>query len=135
MIVIEGLEPKDHDWPTYNPYSALGAPILPSWPRGFPLEDIKASNCSNTTLHTIRQLKASSIGVLQSLADNQPDVDVIFCLTMPIPFLFNQAAEDKHLIIPKGCLTPYNAQVITLHFRATFFNWIASTNCCEWTSL
>ena len=45
--IIEGLEPKDHDWPTYNSYPALGAPTLYSWPRGLLLEDIKASNCSN----------------------------------------------------------------------------------------
>ena len=116
---IEVLEPKDHDWPTYNPYPALGAPTLPSWPRGLPLEDIKVSNCSDTPLHTIK-LKPSSIGVLQSLTDYQPDVDAIFRLTMPIPFFFNRPKENKHLMIPKGCLTPYNAQA-TLHFKAGFF--------------
>ena len=116
---IEVLEPKVHDWPTYNPYPALGAPTLPSWPRGLPLEDIKVSKCNDTPLHTIK-LKASLIGVLQSLADYQPDVDAIFRLTMPIPFFFNQPEENKHLMIPKGCLTPYNAQA-TLHFKAGFF--------------
>ena len=29
------LELDDHKWPTYNPYPVLGAPTLPSWPRGF----------------------------------------------------------------------------------------------------
>ena len=116
---VSVLEPKDHNWPTYNPYPALGAPTLPSWPRGLPLDDIKVPNCSNTPLHTIR-VKSSSIAVLQSLAEYQPDVDAIFRLTMPIPFFFNRPKEDKHLMIPKGCLTPYNAQA-TLHFRAGFF--------------
>ena len=32
--IISVLEPKDHNWPTYNPYPILGAPTLPSWPRG-----------------------------------------------------------------------------------------------------
>ena len=29
---IDALEPQGHDWPTFNPYPALGAPTLPSWP-------------------------------------------------------------------------------------------------------
>jgi hypothetical protein len=116
---IEALEPSDHNWPTYNPYPALGAPTLPSWPRGLPLEDIKVTNCSDTPLHTT-ELKANSIAVLQSLADYQPDVDAIYRLTMPVPFFFNRPKQNKHLMIPKGCLTPYNAQA-TLHFKAGFF--------------
>lgn len=117
--IISVLEPKDHNWPTYNPYPILGAPTLPSWPRGLPLDDIKVSNCSDTTLHTIR-MKGGSIAVLQSLAEYQPDVDAIFRLTMPIPFFFNKTKVNKHLMIPKGSLTPYNAQA-TLHFSAGFF--------------
>ena len=116
---IDVLEPKDHNWPTYNPYPVLGAPTLPSWPRGLPLDDIKVPNCSNTPLHNVT-LKASSIAVLQSLAEYEPDVDAIYRLTMPIPFFFNRPKEDKHLMVPKGTLTPYNAQA-TLHFRAGFF--------------
>lgn len=113
------LEPKDHKWPTYNPYPSLGAPTLPSWPRGLPLDDIKLPNCSVTPLHEVR-LKASSIAVLQSLADKQPDVDAIFRITMPIPFNFKETKVNKHLMIPKGALTPYNAQA-TLHFQPGFF--------------
>ena len=116
---IEVLEPKDHNWPTYNPYPILGSPTLPSWPRGLPLDDIKVANCSDTPLHSIR-IKGGSIAVLQSLAEYQPDVDAIFRLTMPIPFFFNKTKVDKHLMIPKGTLTPYNAQA-TLHFSAGFF--------------
>ena len=117
--MIDVLEPKDHNWPTYNPYPILGAPTLPSWPRGLPLDDIKVSNCSNTPLHNIK-IKGGSIAVLQSLAEYQPDVDAIFRLTMPIPFFFNKTKVNKHLMIPKGSLTPYNAQA-TLHFSAGFF--------------
>ena len=122
---IDVSEPKDHNWPTYNPYPILGAPTLPSWPRGLPLDDIKVPNCSNTSLHTVT-LKAKSIGVLQSLAEYQPDVDAIFRLTMPIPFFFNKPEDNKHLMIPKGSLTPYNAQA-TLHFYASFFGLLLPT--------
>ena len=109
----------DHGYPTYNPYPILGAPTLPSWPRGIPLVDIKRSERSGTPLKEVRVHK-ESIGVLQSLADYQPDVDAIFRITNPIPFSFTRMEETKPLMIPAGVLTPYNAQA-TLHFRDSFW--------------
>ena len=113
------LELDDHKWPTYNPYPVLGAPTLPSWPRGFPLEDIKETSSRNAHLKSA-EVEASSIGVLQSLAEHQPDVDAIFRLTMLVPFQFNRSTETRHLLIPPGSYTPYNAQA-TLHFEPAFF--------------
>ncbi len=117
---VEVREPESHQWPTYNPYPALGAPTHPSWPRGLPLDDIKVSNCSDKPLKRDK-MKASSLGVLQSLAEHEPDVDAIFRLTMPIPFMFKRLLETEHLMVPLGSFTPYNAQA-TLHFRASFFS-------------
>ena len=77
---MEALLPKEHNWPTYNPYPKLGAPSLPSWPRGLPLEDIKKPQSFNTTL-TSFSVGCSDIAVLQSLAEYQPDVDTIFRFT------------------------------------------------------
>ena len=86
---VDVIQPQGHNWPTYNPYPVLGAPNLPSWPRGLPLADIKKEQCSNTTV-THTQLPVKSIAVLQSLAEVQPDVDAIYRLTMsmPRPFAF-----------------------------------------------
>ncbi len=116
---VENLEPKDHSWPTYNPYPILGAPTLPSWPRGLPLSDIKERLCSNSTLKPV-MARRDSIAVLQSLAEYQPDVDAIFRITMPIPFSFLRSSETRNLMVPTGILTPYNAQA-TLHFEAGFY--------------
>ena len=77
---MEALLPKEHNWPTYNPYPKLGAPSLPSWPRGLPLEDIKKPQSFNTTL-TSFSVGCSDIAILQSLAEYQPDVDAIFRFT------------------------------------------------------
>ncbi len=112
---IEAVEPEDHRWPTYNPYVILGAPTLTSWPRGVLLSDIKEPLSNNSTLRSVT-VKRKSIAVLQSLADNQPDVDAIYRITMPMPFSFRQIHETKPLLIPTAVLTPYNAQA-TLHFR------------------
>ncbi len=111
--------PRDHAFPTYNPYPVLGAPSSPSWPRGLPLKDIKNPRSYNASLQD-STLKGSSIGVLQSLADLQPDVDAIYRLTNTIPFSFNRLKETKPLIVPHGTLTPFNAQA-TLHFKRAFW--------------
>ena len=116
---MEALLPKEHNWPTYNPYPKLGAPSLPSWPRGLPLDDIKKAQSFNTALTSVR-VGCSDIAVLQSLAEYQPDVDAIFRFTQPIPFWFNRSREHRPLIIPTGVFTPYNAQA-TLHFSSGFF--------------
>ena len=119
--LIDVLEPQGHNWPTYNPYPVMGAPSLPSWPRGLPLVDIKNAQCSNTTIGS-RKLKWESFAVLQSLADVHPDVDAIYRITMPFPkpFAFKRTNETRPLIIPTNTLTPYNAQA-TLHFKSSFW--------------
>ena len=119
--VVDVLHPQGHNWPTYNPYPVLGAPNLPSWPRGLPLADIKKEQCSNTTV-TNTKLQVISIAVLQSLAEVQPDVDAIYRITMsmPRPFAFKRTDETRPLMIPSGVLTPYNAQA-TLHFESAFW--------------
>ena len=116
---MEVLLPKGHSWPTYNPFPKLGAPSLPSWPRGLPLDDIKVPRSFNTTLQSV-SIDCSTIGVLQSLADYQPDVDAIFQFTQPYPFWFTRSKETRPLIVPTGVITPYNAQA-TLHFSSSFF--------------
>ena len=116
---MEVLLPKGHSWPTFNPYPKLGAPTLPSWPRGLPLDDIKIAASFNTSLQPVT-IVCSDIGVLQSLADYQPDVDAIFRFTQQIPFWFKRTKETRHLMVPTGVMTPYNAQA-TLHFSSGFF--------------
>ena len=115
----DALEPVGHALPVYNPYPILGAPSLPSWPRGMPLNYIKDPECSSTPLKDVK-VPSKSFGVLQSLADYQPDVDAIYRITMPVPIWFKRSKETKPLMIPSGVLTPYNAQA-TLHFKSAFF--------------
>ncbi len=69
-------------------------------------------------------VKCKSIAVLQSLSDNQPDVDAIYRITMPMSFSFRQIQETKPLLLPTGVLTPYNAQA-TLTFKQ-----VSSNSCC-----
>jgi hypothetical protein len=63
----------------------------PSWPRGFPLERVK----DNATHRAPWQRGVSRrVGVLQSLADIDPDVDAIYRLVgTPLPFVFPGARK------------------------------------------
>ena len=72
----------------YNPYPILGAPESPCWPRGFPMDKILESSLNNVKLSQVQS--TTKFGVLQSLADIQPDVDAIFRLTHQTPFVFNK---------------------------------------------
>ena len=116
---VQVLEPYNHSFPTYNPYPALGAPTLPSWPRGLPLSHIKLTESYDSQIK-IRDINRQSIAVLQSLAEHQPDLDAIYRITMPVPFSFKRSNETKPLLVPKGVLTPYNAQA-TLHLQPSFW--------------
>ena len=116
---VTTLHPDHHTFPTYNPYPSLGAPSMPSWPRGLPLNHVKKPESYNATL-VPRTIDSKAIAVLQSLADLQPDVDAIYRLIMPIPFNFKRSTETKPVIVPEGVMTPYNAQA-TLHFKPGFW--------------
>ena len=68
------------------------------------------------------------IGVLQSLADVEPDVDAIFRKIIGTPVDFRRPPDISErvevpkpiLLIPESSFTPYNAQA-TLHFKRAFF--------------
>ena len=113
-------EPQGHSWPTYNPYRAMHAPTVPSWPRGLPLEDALREECSGQ--HELKAVKvpSESIAVLHSLSDRQPDADVVHQSTMPLPYFFNRTSETKPLLVPPNTFSPYNARA-TLHFQPAFW--------------
>lgn len=105
----------DHSTYAFNPYPLMGAPTLPSWPRGLPIEDIKLSQQLDHRLYRSMNLSMTNIGVVQSLADNDPDVDAIYRLTQPLPFSFPRDGSFSFCMVPENKLSPYNAQA-TLHY-------------------
>ena len=95
-----------------NPYPPLGCPVVSCWPRGFPLSQIVENENQDNSLCT-KSIERKDIGVLQSLADHDPDVDAIFRLTLGVPFSFDQKKRvtDNILMLPKQTFSPFNAQV------------------------
>ena len=101
-----------------NPYPMFGSALKASdglahehfvWPRGFPLE--AARDAKTFTLAALERTDVK-IGVLQSLADHDPDVDGIYRLTQPLPLVFT-GREDPILALGRGNFAPFNAQVET----------------------
>jgi hypothetical protein len=98
----------------FNPYPHMGGPsydgrsTVQSWPRGFPLQLI-LKPCDATLLPG----NTSTVAVVQSLADHDPDVDGIYRLTRGVPFNFHPSS-DRSLVLPQGTLAPWNAQVSIL---------------------
>ena len=69
----------------FNPYPYFAVNETFTWPRGFPLEHIRNSS-THPPLCTSTQ--ARQIGVIQSLANIEPDVDAFYRLTRQTPFTF-----------------------------------------------
>ena len=119
----------------HNPYPCFGGPGN-VWPRGFPLNAINEESsvpCGVIAEKKYRHKRREAprpLGVLQSLANHDPDVDAIYRLTYPegcLPFNFedspSSAGESPPRVVPDHSMTPYNAQVKVIwrrkHLRTT----------------
>ena len=114
---VKVLEPHGHEWPTWNPYPAMGAPA-PSWPRGLPLNDATNQKCSTFDLRP-STVCCESIAVLQSLSDHQPDADSLCQAIMPFPYYYKNK-DMQPVLVPPLTMTPYNERA-TLHFLVGFW--------------
>eukprot|EP00966_Prymnesium_polylepis_P184415 4274583-Prymnesium_polylepis.1 len=84
-----------------------------TWPRGYPLEYINpAARAEPYDVSQTAQLPSAKVGVLQSLADHEPDVDGFYRLHGKLPFTFPHAAPllGPGAALPVGTMMPYNAQ-------------------------
>lgn len=98
-----------------NPLPFMGSSTdPPSWPRGFPLPSVN-SVCELS----FREGDFTNIGIFQSLADHQPDVDGIYRLTRKTPFYFDSGFQ-RIIQVPVGYFTPFNAQA-TLFTKSSFW--------------
>lgn len=72
------------------------------WPRGLPLDLV------NGATHEVKTArKHAKIGVWQGLADEDPDVDAIYRLTINKPCYFKKRGP---LVLPAGVVAPFNTQ-------------------------
>jgi len=101
--------------PTAFNHHPLMKPSIPppSWARGFPLEYIKDEATEGQAAFSAPMpfvSKSNSIGVIQFLADGNPDVDANHRLIRPLPMTFDNSENAKNVLVPKHAYSPYNAQ-------------------------
>ncbi|HSH31499.1 MAG TPA: STELLO glycosyltransferase family protein [Candidatus Saccharimonadales bacterium] len=71
------------------------------WPRGFPLNKILEDSTPS------EQLRHSKVGVWQFLADEDPDVDAIYRLTINQPVKFD---KRNPIVLDEQTVCPFNSQ-------------------------
>ncbi len=74
------------------------------WPRGFALQHIQ--DVPPVLLNT----DDVNCPIQQGLADDNPDVDAIYRLTLPLPITFNQSSN---IALGEGSICPFNSQNTT----------------------
>lgn len=78
----------------------------PIWPRGLPLDQINGPSSEFEKLATA----PSDCPIQQGLADENPDVDAIYRLTLPLPQNFR---ADRRIALGAGVWCPFNSQNTT----------------------
>lgn len=74
------------------------------WPRGFALEFLQ------NKIHPKTEISKVISPIQQGLADNNPDVDAIYRLALPLPIKFN---ESENIALGNGAVCPFNSQNTT----------------------
>ena len=76
------------------------------WPRGFPLEQVQQQVASYESLDRTD----IDCPIQQGLADDNPDVDAVYRLVLPLPQTFR---KDRRVALTQGCWCPFNSQNTT----------------------
>eukprot|EP00928_Gymnodinium_smaydae_P100451 TRINITY_DN9855_c0_g1_i2.p1 TRINITY_DN9855_c0_g1~~TRINITY_DN9855_c0_g1_i2.p1 ORF type:complete len:241 (-),score=17.08 TRINITY_DN9855_c0_g1_i2:57-779(-) len=107
-----------------NIYSAMGCSSWPCWPRGFPPTLIRSGAPALSEWITAKKESTGfddrRIAVLQSLADNEPDVDAAFRLFSAKAVGIHFKGTSHVLALPSMVFCPANAQA-ALHRKDAFW--------------
>jgi len=76
------------------------------WPRGFPLDRLREKVSPAQSLKTL----TNDCPIQQGLVDENPDVDAIYRLMLPLPINFEQG---RKVILDQGVWCPFNSQNTT----------------------
>lgn len=102
----------------FNHHPIMGASVDDSWARGFPIDLIQNKHTQGKVAYK-QNLKFRShdkeIGVIQFLADGNPDIDALHRLSKPLPMTF-PLEDAKSVLVPSHAYSPYNAQA-TIHTK------------------
>ena len=100
----------------FNPFPLMKPSRNTTWPRGFPVNSAQNEMASGMVDATISgaRVRLSSIGVVQSVCDGDPDVDAVYRMSHKLPVYFDSGHTASPLLVPHKSYAPYNAQA-TIH--------------------
>ena len=107
--VVEGALVSSGDW--VNAYAYFSDTSI--YPRGFPIEHLLAASAKT---HVRAAPTPVDCPIQQGLADNNPDVDAIYRMLLPLPITFRR---DTPVILGPKTWCPFNSQNTTV-FREAF---------------
>jgi len=119
---LSGLLTVDTNETSLNLYPLFGAETF-SWPRGFPLENLKKTSQRPAKTQLVKTVldRSEHIGVIQALANGDPDVDAIYRLQRKLPFSFSGARKSDIFVVPDQVFVPWNAQATIFSTRASLW--------------
>ena len=125
------IEKRAAGYVAVNLMPSFGAPAM--WPRGFPLSEINGQ--ANLTKSTTMTTYGHHLGVVQSLAHHDPDVDAIYRLgprtALTLPFYFggtsNAGVPASTVVLGPQVYAPFNAQATLFSPKAFWFLFLPVT--------
>lgn len=105
----------------FNHHPMMKPSVNDSWARGFPLEYIldettRGKEAFQKDIPVKFKTLNDDIGVLQYLADGNPDVDAFHRLSKAMPMTFSSGVDSNPVLVPMHSYAPYNAQA-TVHMK------------------
>lgn len=100
--------------------SATPAGFAPIWPRGLPLDMVR-----RPVPPLPAQTARLTAPIQQGLADENPDVDAVYRLTMPLPVSFVRRAHP--IALGDGAWCPFNSQNTTFFPEAYALAYLPAT--------
>ena len=119
-IQVENVRFLSLETKVLNHHPIMGATVPGSWPRGFPLESIQDTKTHGTVISSGNAVPMEKVGVLQFCADNNPDIDAVHRLVLPLPMNYAPESKSSPILVPSSALVPYNAQATIHTYRALF---------------
>ena len=120
-LIVRSIENNsDGDSLAFNPLPFMRPSDPDIWPRGFPVSELMRQRRQNSAATSrFTSINAKSVGVVQAVCDQDPDVDAIFRLTRHLPVHFNfDAKVPSRILVPPKKYSPYNAQATTHMYNA-----------------
>lgn len=97
------------------------------WPRGYPLDEIHKKNDLST-----KEIPPVEVGIWQGLADNDPDVDAIYRLTVNRAVKFQ---DNPPVVIERGYYCPFNSQNTFWSKRTFPYLYLPATTSFRFTDI